>query len=171
VKRPSDLAPRSSLLPVAALLPVLLLAACSGSSQDQVGAGPTKAEYLAQAEAICTGANKDIAALPTPTSVAALQSLVEQSLRIAQDATGKIKQLEVPPADKAQLTTKVLDPLDGQLAEGKAFLEQVKAAIRKNDTAAIGRLIQNRPTGSKTDLAWMRSYGFKACVDAADTTR
>jgi hypothetical protein len=46
---------------------------------------------------------------------------------------------------------------------------KVKEAVAKKDDTALGRLITNPPTGSKADLDWMRSYGFKQCVDAADT--
>jgi hypothetical protein len=157
---------------LAVLLPVLLLAtACNGSDDDQVAQGLSKAAYLSQAEAICATANTDIKALQRPTSIAAVPGFVEKTLQIAEVATGKIKGLEPPAADKAQIKAKVLDPLDGQVTAGRALLEQVRTAVKNNDTAAIGRLIQNPPTGSKADLAWMRSYGFKACVEAADTSR
>jgi hypothetical protein len=155
-----------------ALLPVLvlpLLAGCSGSSKDQVSSGLSKAAYISKAEAICSRINTEIGKLAAPTSPKAVEAFVEESLQIAEVGTGEIKALDPPEADRAAITAKVLDPLDGQLTAGRAFLVKVKEAVAKKDDTALGRLITNPPTGSKADLDWMRSYGFKQCVDAADT--
>jgi hypothetical protein len=154
---------------VALLLVPLLVPGCSGSSKDQVASGLSRAEYVSQAEAICTRINKEVDKLSAPTTPQALQTFVEKSLQLAEDGTGELKALDAPEADRADLKAKVLDPLDGQLAEGRVFLDKVKAAVAKNDQAALGQLITHPPTGSKADLDWMRSYGFKECVDAADT--
>lgn len=153
---------------VVPLVPLVLLSACGGSDKPS---GLAKADYIAKAEAICTRANTEIKALTTPTSVAAVAAYVEESLQIAEVATGEIKKLEPPAADKAEIKAKVLDPLDGQVVDGKEFLVKVKAAVAKNDQAALGQLIANPPIDSKADLAWMRSYGFTSCVEAADTGR
>lgn len=158
---------RAALLPLV-LLP-LLLAGCGGSGKDQVASGLSRSAYVSKAEAICTRINKEVDKLAAPTTPQALQAFVEQSLQIAEVGTGEIKALDPPQEDRAALKAKVLDPLDGQLAEGRAFLAKVKAAVAKNDQAALGQLITHPPTGSKADLDWMRSYGFKACVDSADT--
>ena len=156
---------------LALILPILLLAtACGGSGKDKVSSGLSKADYLAKAEAICTRLNTEVNKLTFPASVKAVPGFVEETLQIAEVATGEIKALEPPAEDKADIKAKVLDPLDGQVAVGKTFLEQIKAAVAKNDTAAVGRLIANPPTGSKADLDWMRSYGFKQCVEAANTS-
>jgi len=154
---------------VALLLLPLLLPGCSGSSKDQVASGLSRADYVSKAEAICTRINKEVDKLAAPTTPQALQAFVEKGLELAETGTGELKALDPPEADRADLKAKVLDPLDGQLAEGRVFLEKVRTAVAKNDQAALGQLITHPPTGSKADLAWMRSYGFKECVDAADT--
>ncbi|HUR15390.1 MAG TPA: hypothetical protein VM097_12985 [Mycobacteriales bacterium] len=147
----------------------LLLAGCGGSDKDQVATGLSKAQYVSKAEVICTRLNKEIDGLTAPTSPAALESFLVEALRIAESGTAEIKALDPPEADKAAIRSKVLDPLEGQVAEGKQFLEDVKAAVAKNDQAALGKLISDPPTGPEADLAWMRSYGFKECVESAKT--
>jgi hypothetical protein len=159
--------PRAALIPLLVL--PLLLTGCGGSSKDQTSSGLSKPAYLSKAEGICTRINREIDKLAAPTTPQALQAFVEESLQIAEVGTGEIKALDPPAGDRAAIKAKVLDPLDGQLVEGRAFLEKVKTAVAKNDQAALGQLITHPPTGSKADLAWMRSYGFKECVDAADT--
>ena len=151
---------------LAAVLPLVLIAACGGSDDDQVSSGLSKAQYLVKTEAICATLNKDVDALPRPLSGAALAAFVEGTLRIVEEATSEIKALEPPAGDKAELEAKVLDPLDLRLTAGKAYLVEVKAAAAKKDQAALGRLIVN-PPASTADLTWMRSYGFRTCVEAA----
>ena len=155
--------------PVALLLVPLLLSGCGGSSKDKASSGLSRSEYVTKAEAICTRINTEVDKLTAPSTPQALQEFVEKSLQLAETGTDELKALEPPAADRADLKAKVLDPLDGQLAAGRAFLEQVKTAVAKNDQAALGQLITHPPTGSKADLNWMRSYGFRECVDAADT--
>lgn len=152
-----------------ALLPLALLVACSGSDKDLIAAGLTKAEYVAKAEAICTKANADVKAQTLPTSPQALPAYVEKLLAIADRATRDVTALEPPEADKADLQAKVLTPLQGQITEGRAYLAKIKVAVSTNDQAELGRLIASPPASSKADLEWMRGYGFKACVESADT--
>ena len=154
---------------VALLLLPLLLSGCGGSDKDQASSGLSRAEYVTKAEAICTRINKEVDKLTAPSTPQALQEFVEKSLQLAESGTQELKALDPPASDRTDLKTKVLDPLDGQLAAGRTFLEQVRTAVAKNDQAALGQLITHPPTGSKADLNWMRSYGFRECVDAADT--
>ncbi|MDP9182717.1 MAG: hypothetical protein M3P04_08090 [Actinomycetota bacterium] len=154
------------------ILPLVLLApACSGSDKDRVSSGLSKADYLTKAEAICTRINTDLHALTFPSTPEAVKAFALDTLHIAEVGTKDIKQLEPPAADQAEIKVKLLDPLDGKIAEGKVYVDKIKAAVDSNDQQTLGALIANPPTGSKADLAWMRSYGFKACVKAADTGR
>ena len=154
------------------VLPLLLLAtACGGSGKDQTSSGASKAEYVSKAEAICKKANDDQAALTLPTSAAAFPTYVGDVIALAEKATADIDALAPPAADRADLESKVVTPLKGQIAQAKSYLTKIKAAVAANDQKALGALVASPPTGSKADLAWMRSYGFKECVDAADTSR
>lgn len=154
---------------LAAVLPLALLVSCAGSDKDLIAAGLTKAEYVAKAEAICTRANAAVKAETFPTSPQALPAYVENLLQIAEQATKEVVALEPPAADKADLQAKVLTPLQGQITEGRAYLAKIKVAVSTNDQAELGRLIASPPASSKADLDWMRGYGFKACVESADT--
>lgn len=150
------------------LLTALLLSACSGGGGATTGV--SKADFLAAAEKICAQANTDQEALKTPTSVGALAPYVARVVEIAETATAELKELELPAADEADLTAKVLDPLQAQLTAGLAYADSVKAAADKNDFGALTKLLGDPPTDSKADLRWMKDYGFDACVEAADTT-
>ncbi|MGB8652478.1 MAG: hypothetical protein WCD35_17660 [Mycobacteriales bacterium] len=145
-------------------LPVLvLLAACGG------GGGAKKADYLKKAEAICSKANTDQDALTSPTAVADIPPYIDKVLALADQATSDLKALEVPKGDKAELDKRFLVPLSKQVEEGRTFGEKVTAAAKTKDNATLTKLISHPPLATKADLTWMKRYGFKECVKAADT--
>lgn len=149
------------------LLPVLLLTACSGGSGSS---GVSKAAYLKKAEAVCTKAVTQQNALKAPASIPAFAVYVRSLVTIAQKTTESLAGLKPPDADKKALQDKVLTPLQEQLKTAQTFADNLEAATKKNDQAALNRLAANTPTKPKADLEFMRGYGFQSCVDAADTS-
>jgi hypothetical protein len=149
-------------------LVLLLATACSGGPAT-VATGPSKADYVRDAEKICAEANAKQKALTTPTSLPALAPYVSRVVAIADEATTKLAALSPPDKDKAELQAKVLGPLESQLKDGHAYADKVAAASKANDTKRLGELLTNAPTATRADLRFMKSYGFTACIDAADT--
>lgn len=151
---------------------LVLVAGCGdgdgGGDGGKVGA-VSKADYLAEAEAICKSSNAERKQLETPTSVAGLAPYVSRVVAIADGATSKLRALTAPAADAAELQTKVLGPLEEQLSAGHTYADQVAAAAKANDTAALGALLSDPPTKTRADLPFMKDYGFDECVKAADT--
>lgn len=152
---------------LALLVPVVLLAGCAGSSPS---GGASKADYLKKAEAICAKANADQKALPKPTAVDTLSPYVAKVVAIADEATAALKALTVPAADSKALEDKVFRPLETQLATARDYSTKVTAASAAKDQAALMKLLGDPPTKPLVDLRWMKSYGFKVCVDLADTS-
>ncbi|MCW2606987.1 MAG: hypothetical protein JWO60_1680 [Frankiales bacterium] len=152
------------------LLPALLvlLAACGGG--DDGGGADAKAAYLEQAEAICTKANDAQTAVKQPAGPDGIAAYVRQVVTIASDASAELNALEPPEKDAAELDAKLLSPLREQVGLGQAYAKQVEETAAKGDPAAVLKLLGSAPLQTKADLEWMTSYGFKACVDAADTS-
>jgi hypothetical protein len=150
------------------LVLLLLVAACGGSGG---GNASPKEDYLAKAEAVCTKANADITAAKKapPAGVAEVPPYVHKLLDLAKQTLDDLSALTPPSGDVVQLKAKLLDPLGLQLADAQAFAAKVDAAAAKNDTPALTQLVFNPPTTTRVDIAWMKTYGFKACVTAADT--
>lgn len=148
---------------------LLLATACSGGSSPTVAGGPSKADYVRDAEKICAEANAKQKALTTPTSLPALSPYVSSVVAIADEATTKLAALTPPEKDKADLQTKVLGPLQSQLKDGHAYADKVAAASKANDVKTLGDLLTNAPTATRADLRFMKAYGFTECIDAADT--
>jgi hypothetical protein len=151
--------------PALVLVPLALVAACSSSGAS----GLSKSAYVQKAEALCAKANTDIDALTTPTDPAGLPAYVQSVVDIAANATTALGKLDAPSKDKAELDSKMLAPLRAQVSEGRGLVTKVRAAVASGDQKALGELVASPPTMTKADLAWMRAYGFKACVTAADT--
>lgn len=149
----------------ALLLPFVLLAACGGGGQTE---SPEKKAYVAKAEAICAKANADTKAITTPQAASDLAPYVAKVVVIADVAIRQIDALTPPSADVAGLNKHVFTPLGEQLKQAREYAAKVAAADKAHDEPALTNLTLNAPTGSKADLKWMRSYGFSACVDAAN---
>lgn len=149
---------------------LLLVAACGGGSGGAVATGVSKADYLKAAEVICTKTNTEQKALKTPTAVEELAPYVARIVAIADEATTSLQALTPPSGDVAALTQKVFTPLREQLVAGHAYADQVAVAAKAKDNKALVTLLSNPPTKTKADLRWMKDYGFKECVDAADTS-
>ena len=154
--------------PLALLVPLALLAGCSGGSKAT--GGVSKADYIKKAEVICTKAVADQKALKTPTTPDLIPAYVAGVIAIADAATTGLAALEAPKADKKALEAKVIEPLQGQLAVAHDYYDQIVAATKNKDQKALVKLLGNPPTDAKADLRWMKSYGFTQCVDAADTS-
>ena len=151
------------------VLILLLATACSGGSSAHLATGPSKADYVRDAEKICAEANAKQKALTTPTSLPALAPYVSRVVAIADEATTKLRALSPPDKDKADLQAKVLGPLESQLKDGHAYADKVAAASKANDVKTLGELLTNAPTATRADLRFMKSYGFTECIEAADT--
>lgn len=145
------------------LLPIALLAGCGGSS------GLSKADYVSKAEALCKKANADVKALPFPQSTAGISDYAAKIVSIADQTTKDLVALEAPDADKADLQKKVLEPLQQQVEDGKEYAAKIKAAVESKDQKQLTELVGKPPTSTEADLDFMRSYGFKECVESAKT--
>jgi hypothetical protein len=150
-------------------LVLVLTAACGDDGGDKGSSGVSRSEYLAKVEPICKEANAKVEALPAPSTPGDLVTTAEQVVAIAEKATTDFKAVEPPAADRADIQAKVVVPLEKQIVEAKSFAAKAKAAIAANDQAALGALVQTPPVSTQADLAWMRTFGFKDCVEAAQT--
>ncbi len=142
-----------------ALLAVLLVAACSSSSDDP------RAAYLREAEGVCRAAVEAQAAEPTPADPTALAAYVRRLVTVQGDAAAELAALRPPEADEAELDAKVVRPLQEQVQRSRDYADRVEKAP---DTAAVLDLLGQAPSRTDADLGWMRDYGFRACVELVD---
>ena len=152
--------------PLLVVLPLVAVTACGGGGDG----ASAKDTYLAAAEKVCATANADQKALKTPTAAKELSGYVSAVVAIAERSTTALADLDAPEGDQAALQEHVLGPLEGQLTKAKKYAVDVKRASDDNDQLALLKLFSDPPNKTVADLSWMRSYGFRECVDATDTS-
>lgn len=154
-----------------ALLALALLTACSGGDGGSDGGsggadadGLPKAEFVTQAEAICTQANAQLEAEPQPTSPAGIEPYFDALVRIADDTTTELEELAADQSDKAEVDRIFLTPLRGQVSAIESYLPTAKEALRQGEQA-FAQL--SPPALPEADVEAMKEYGFEACVETA----
>ncbi len=135
---------------------VLLLTACGGGEDE-------KAAFVKEATAICDRAAEQSEALKTPATPAEFSPYADQLVRIAEQAQQDLETLELPPGDREDLESRVLEPFADVVAEGQAFAEKVRAA--GEDQAKLLPLLSQLPDAGEVDLEYLRSYGLGSCAD------
>jgi hypothetical protein len=154
----------------AAVLVLTLATACSGGDD---GGAPSledrRADYVASAEDVCTETNLAVRELGTPSGVADVPAFADRAVEVVRTSVEELTALTPPEEDAAEVEQKVYAPLRADVGAAEAYAGQLKAAAAANDTAALLRLVQERPQ-TTADLAFMREYGFSECVRAADQT-
>ena len=125
---------RRTFLLVLPGLAALALAGCGGGG-DSAGGTLTKAEFVAQANAICKDYDARIDALGDPGSIEDLVGLAEKAKPIAEDGVARLRALKAPENLQASY--------DEYLATGDANIEllvQLGEAAKSGDVAAIEKI-------------------------------
>ena len=151
----------------------VVLAGCGGGGGG--GGGPSKAEYVAQADAICRSTKTQAAPLIQRLS-AAVSSPSAAHLRRAATIVGELRTIGTAylsqlraleqPGDDTTAIARFLTPTGrvvGLLAEARTALER-GAAIE-----ALGVLQNAQPLDAEAGAA-ARAYGFSRCGSLISTT-
>ena len=141
----------------------LTLAGCGGSSASPAQAPLSKADYVQQANALCTTATTTLKGITPPKSAAELGPYLTKSLSAAQTATTGLKQLQPPAADAKDLAAKFTDPLAKQVDAVKVLIPQYEQAAKAADPKAAVAAIP-RPPITPPDQAFVTGYGMTACA-------
>lgn len=157
-------AARKSCL-LGAVCAALLLSACGSS-------GPSKATFIAQADAICTKADTAIKAVPVPQLagvprqqiLTGLSGYIDQVLPVARRVIGQLRGLQQPSQDQ-DLLHRYLAALDTAVADLAGLSQAAKAGNDTELRAAEAALNANQPD------KFARQYGFKRCGGAGSAPR
>ena len=157
-------------LPLIAL-PLLGLTACGGSGgsspaasgSPSAGAALSKADYVTQANGICTSAKADLDKLPRPTAAAEFETYLDASVGRAKKATQDLSALVPPPEDAEALRSKLTGPLSDQVTAIEAITPQFKEAAKAPDPRKAFSEI-TPPKLPTPDAAFLNSYGLQACA-------
>ena len=142
---------------VAALVGVLVLLAtgCGGGGS---GARLSKEDFQSQANAICDKYQKQLNALPTPTSLDEIPDLVDQALGILNKEIDEIAALNPPEEFQGQF--------DAMLAESdktKQAADDLSAAAKSGDQGAVQKALDAGNAASNRADQIATQLGLDSC--------
>ena len=141
---------RRTFLLVLPGLAALALAGCGGGA-DSPGGTLTKAEFVAQANAICKDYDARIDALGDPGSIEDLVGLAEKAKPIAEDGVAKLRGLKAPEDLQASY--------DEYLATGDVNIELL---VRLGDAAKSGDVAVIEKIGTDGEDNADKAHGIAA---------
>jgi hypothetical protein len=160
---------RTLLAPLALAAALAAGAAGCGSGEDEPS-GPTKAEFIAQADAICGPFNTKAERLLGEVGRNALQTILatgsttpfvpplEQAVREATAANRRFQALEPPVEEQGGAVA-----MQRSLAEQLARLTQLLQAAQANDLPSFQRLGGQLLSEQQRTARLQQSYGFREC--------
>jgi hypothetical protein len=155
---------------LAALAAVALIAVGCGDDDDDGNGngggggdgGVSKAEYIAEVDAICKRGEEELDALPEPSSLDELASQADEAKGLFEDALADIRAVEKPD-DQA-----FADDVDAYLADIEATsgrFDELKEAAEAGDEAAVRQIGEEAEAAQEDTDRQARELGFKECSD------
>jgi len=138
---------------------VAAVAACGGDDAGGVEA-PTKAEWIAAADAICAEDNAELALIPEPQTPEEMGEAGVRATEIQRAGLAEVRALIPPEGDEAAIE-EILDAVEAVIDWGAEFIEAVAAG----DEAKAGELLHGegeRLTEEAIQLA--KDYGLQECL-------
>jgi hypothetical protein len=148
---------------VAALAVFTACVLAAGCGRDENGEGAeaqrlSKADFIAQADAVCKEANDRIDALPEPQSTDQLADLGQQVIDIGQEELDRLRVLRPPAADEATING-AYDLIEQQLGVAADLVD----AARDGELGQVQQLLdQGEQLNEQADRI-ASDYGLEEC--------
>jgi hypothetical protein len=157
---------RFAATPLVLIVLVLGLAACGGDSGG--GDAPSKADFAASADRICTESEQALKNVgQDANSPAEIANAVDKVIDQTQNSIDKLKDLDRPEGDAGEAAGKFVDAIQSDI-EGKGIpaLEALRDALKDNDQAAAQKAAQKLQAIETTDSNKLaREIGAKGCAN------
>ncbi|MEA2299214.1 MAG: hypothetical protein QOF77_2150 [Solirubrobacteraceae bacterium] len=154
---------------ILALLAAVVLAACGGSSSHSkstsAAAGPTKAQFVAQADPICAAAKRRaptkrllalIGQFPTPTQE--IVRLLRRTTPVVKDAVRQLSAVPPPAADRAAIARWI-----SQIAAIGVLTGKAADQLAGGDLAAAVKTYTDITANAIDPVDFAKGYGLHAC--------
>ncbi|HZE50942.1 MAG TPA: hypothetical protein VE074_15330 [Jatrophihabitantaceae bacterium] len=130
----------------------------------------SKAEFVAQANAVCGSVNAKVQKLPAPsgpTDYPATIAYTRTVLDLFPPFSKQTKALVARSADKDELTAKWISLDQSDFAAQKPLLTQLLAAAQAKQSAKVEQLysaLDKTPDHSQAEATYLNSYGLTECA-------
>lgn len=132
----------------------VLLAGCGGDDPKPL----SKAEYVKQADVICTDTKAKQAKLGQPSSAKDIVALTDKTKPIIQDEIKRLRALQAPDELK-DTASDAYALLDKQLP----LLDRLNAAAKANDVKKLQSIVQGASGLSAQATGKAKALGLKVC--------
>jgi hypothetical protein len=142
----------------------------SSASSSKSSATLSKAQFVAQADAMCRSFDAKRKALPTPktaTDFAAITANIQGNLELAPAFIAQSKALVARSADKAELMSNWTSVEEASYAATEPLVRAVLAASKAKNAAAVEQASTKVDAASDPSAqiaTFMRSYGLTDCA-------
>lgn len=154
---------RSLLLSVAVVL-LVLVTSCGGDDAGGGGAeAPTRSEWIAAADAICSGMFQELDRIPEPQTLEERHELGARAIEIQRAALAELRALVPPEGDEA-VVDEILDAHEVLIDAGEEMIGSLAAGDQERTFelhADVDRLAQEADQ-------LMRDYGLRECLGPSE---
>ena len=138
---------------VARIVAALALVALGACSQ-----GPTKEEFIEQADRICREADSKTTDLERPTSPDALAGFVTKAREITEGLLRDLRALETPEGD-----AEVIGNMTNRIEAAMELLPEIQAAAEERNVEEINRLATRLQDEAAEANQIAQDYGLEEC--------
>jgi len=133
--------------------------------ESQTSGADSRAAFISAADAVCGQAEHALGDIAAPSGPADLVDTLKAQLQVQQDAFTALQQLSPPEADRAEITTRLLDPYRGAIARQQTLLPTIANVVASGDHVQLATMHTDYDSASHpaSVAAFVREYGFQAC--------
>ena len=149
-------------VPFTVLLLALVPTACGGSDE-----APSRAEFVKNAEQICSDAAKQLNDLGKATTPDEVADQLDKVIAETQKSVDDLGDLERPEGDAGEAAKKFVDALEADIEdEGIPALVKLRDAIKNKDTKGAQKAYQELSAIQTTDSDKLaKQLGADGCAD------
>jgi hypothetical protein len=137
-------------LAAAAVAAALTLTACGGSD------GPSRADFVKNAEAVCNDVNAQLRALGNPADIAEFKRMAPRAIALMADGNKRLGDVKAPK-DLQDDYDSLLASLDEQAAD-------VREASEAADDAGVTAALARETAAQRDAVALAKGLGLPACA-------
>jgi hypothetical protein len=152
---------RFAAAPLVLIVLVLGLVACGGD-----GGAPSKADFAASANKICSTTEKQLTNLGKASSTDEIADQIDKVIDAMQNSVDQLKDLKRPDGAAGETAEKFVNAVDADIGDkGIPALEDLRDAIKKKDQQAAQKAYQRLQTIETTNSDKLaREAGVKGCA-------
>ena len=135
-----------------------------GAAGGNAGPPLSKADFVRQAEQICTDTRAAGMAIDRPSSAADVGASITQAADLLDGAVTGLRGLNPPVTDVDEIAGNLVGPLQEQARVIRDAVPALEAAAAAKDIAGLQAAVPDLAAIGDVDVAYLRDYGLPTCL-------